>query len=182
MKQLIIIDCQHDFIDGTLACHDASLAVENIINYCHEHPAMEVMYSLDWHKPTNHSFKINGGIWPVHCVQNEWGSQLDERFDSLNERQKPQVSNKFYKGQVDEVEEYSAFYAKNEEGEVLNDLSDSHVMIAGIASEFCVMETIRELINDNKKVTVLKSGLGYVDPEGHMKALAEYEALGAKIV
>lgn len=180
MKQLIVIDCQYDFIEGSLATHKGVEAVETIVQFLHDHPAMEVFYSLDWHRPTNKSFKVNGGIWPIHCVQNERGSELDIIFDGLNDRQRPQASNRYYKGEDDETEEYSAFYAKNKENQVLNEKVDDHVMIAGIASEYCVLETIKELRNAGKKVTVLRDGLGYVDPVDHERVLKEYETLGVE--
>ena len=81
-------------------------------------------------------------------------------------------------GENDEVEEYSAYFARKNTGVMLNEVVDSHVMVAGIASEFCVLETIRELVASGKKVTVLKDGLGYVDSEGHSRALSEYVNLG----
>ena len=58
-----------------------------LLSFLNEHPAMEVMYSLDWHQPTNKSFKVNGGIWPVHlCSKRTWAQELDPRFDHLNRK------------------------------------------------------------------------------------------------
>lgn len=183
MKQLIIIDCQNDFITGTLACHDAPEAVEHIIDYLNEHEDVEVFYSQDWHSPTNGSFEVNGGIWPIHCVANTDGSALSDEFSKKlkYEHHMPSVNNSYLKGKDDLIEEYSAFYATNKDGKVLFEQLNDKVLIAGIASEYCVLETIKELRKRDTKVTALKKGLGYVDPKTHKKALKEYKELGVKI-
>ena len=62
MDHLIIVDCQYDFIDGSLACSHSREAVRNIIAFANAND-VECMYTSDWHSKTNKSFKINGGIW-----------------------------------------------------------------------------------------------------------------------
>ena len=79
-----------------------------------------------------------------------------------------------------DVEEYSTFYATNKDGQILFEQLEKEVVIAGIASEYCVLETTKELIKAGHTVTVLKDGLGYVDEETHQKALQEYESLGVQ--
>lgn len=182
MKQLLVIDCQNDFIDGSLACIYAPQAISYIVDFIEKHPEVDVFYSLDWHQRTNHSFKEFGGIWPVHCVENEEGSELHELFDTLNEKQRPKVDNKFYKGQDDVVEEYSAFNAKSELGERLVDQINDSLMVCGIASEYCVKETVRELLAIGKKIVLLAEGLGYVDEKTHQLAMAEYREWGVELI
>lgn len=175
MKQIIVIDCQHDFIEGTLACHYADEAVKKIVDYV-DHNECQVFYSLDWHTYTNESFLRNGGIWPDHCVQNTWGASLDARFFLLES--KPNQENCYYKGKEDTVEEYSAYYAINRDGKVLHEKINDEVIVCGIASEYCVMETVRELLKGNKRVSLLRGGLGYVDLATHKEALKIYDQLG----
>ena len=67
MDDLIIVDCQYDFIDGTLACAHSHEAVAWLVDFINTHE-VRVLYTSDWHSETNGSFKKNGGIWPVHCV------------------------------------------------------------------------------------------------------------------
>ena len=182
MKQLIVIDCQNDFISGSLACHHAEEAVSTIIEYLNANDDTRVFYSQDWHSESNKSFTENGGIWPVHCVANQSGSALSDEFSKhlKNNHHQPDVSNKYMKGQDDDVEEYSTFYATNKDGQILFEQLEKEVVIAGIASEYCVLETTKELIKAGHTVTVLKDGLGYVDEETHQKALQEYESLGVQ--
>lgn len=67
MDSLVIVDCQYDFIDGSLACSGSHEAVAYLIDFINRHE-VEVLYTSDWHSPTNQSFTVNGGIWPIHCV------------------------------------------------------------------------------------------------------------------
>lgn len=184
MKKMIVIDCQNDFISGTLACHKAERAVDTIIDYLNEKEVDQVYYSLDWHNLENQSFEVNGGIWPVHCVANTWGSALSDEFEKKikKEKLKPSLVNNYYKGKDDRIEEYSAFYAQNKDGDVLFEQIDQEVVIAGIASEYCVLETIKELVNRGVKVKALKKGLGYVDKETHKEALETYKELGVELI
>ena len=76
MDSLVIVDCQYDFIDGTLACKHSHEAVEAIIHFLNTHE-VKALYTSDWHRPSNQSFKRNGGIWPDHCVQGTKGAELD---------------------------------------------------------------------------------------------------------
>ena len=105
MKSLIVVDCQYDFIDGSLACENAESAVKRIIRYINDND-LRVFYSMDWHSRYNRSFKVNGGIWPEHCVQGERGARIHEDFFKLVEKDeaRPSDENVFYKGMDDEID------------------------------------------------------------------------------
>ena len=105
MDSLVIVDCQYDFIDGSLACSGSHEAVAYLINFINRHE-MEVLYTSDWHSPANRSFKVNGGIWPIHCVAGEKGSALDRHFfaDIIDVKNRPNEENIFHKGMDDIVE------------------------------------------------------------------------------
>lgn len=181
--QLIVVDCQYDFITGSLACLNAIDAIDWIIKYIN-HNDVEVFYSMDWHNKTNKSFVENGGIWPPHCVKNTKGSKLHKDFYEkiLDNRNKPNVENMYYKGKDDFVEEYSVYNALNERGETLSTNINEKVIITGIASEFCVRESVLEFLNDKKEVYIISQALGYVKEEEHKKNLQELLILGAKLI
>ena len=141
MDDLIIVDCQYDFIDGTLACAHSHEAVAWLVDFINTHE-VRALYTSDWHSETNGSFKKNGGIWPVHCVAGSEGAALDPSFarDIKRSANRPSKENLFLKGLRDDVEEYSAFHGMNAEGKALHDVASSHVYVGGIASEYCVKE------------------------------------------
>lgn len=174
---LIVVDCQNDFIDGTLACLNANEAVDKIIESYDEN--MNVYYTSDFHPKDHMSFVEQGGTWPPHCVAGTWGAELSEKFK--DSKFVPNAEDTFYKGRNADVEEYSGFDAKNDEGEYLKDKIGDKVYVAGIASEFCVRETALAFKNYGKEVVVLKDMLGYVNEEEHLKNIAELEELGITV-
>ena len=56
MITLIIVDCQNDFITGTMAMEGAKEAVEEIKNYIKSHKKEidRIIFTAQWH-PYNHS-------------------------------------------------------------------------------------------------------------------------------
>lgn len=172
---LLVVDCQHDFVEGSLACQHSHEAIDNIIQYINKNPEIFVAYSLDWHSMTNESFKRNGGIWPDHCVQNSQGAKLDSAFTEkiINPAQRPQADNCFYKGQDDKVEEYSAFNAKRADGAALHEILPEEVRVAGLASEYCVRESALALNAAGFNARVMPEAVGYVDKAEHLKNLQD---------
>ncbi len=178
---LILVDCQHDFIDGTLACAHGEEAAAYLAAFLNAHP-VRALYTADWHSPANRSFRENGGIWPVHCVAGTRGAALAEVFAETvqDEANRPSGRNTFRKGRDDEVEEYSAFGGVNDAGERLGDVASPHVYVGGIASEYCVRETVLALLASGRTVTVLPEGLAWVSEEDHEKNLADLRERGVR--
>ena len=83
MKTLIIVDFQYDFCNpnGTLYVPGAEEAEEAIVKHIQEDDEIgNVVFTLDWH-PSNHcSFIINGGQWPVHCLQYSEGASISQKI------------------------------------------------------------------------------------------------------
>ena len=182
MDDLVIVDSQYDFIDGSLACAHAKEAVAFLVSFANAHD-VRVLYTSDWHNPTNGSFTGNGGIWPVHCVAGTHGAALSEEFSKIvKEENRPQPGNIFLKGRADDVEEYSAFAGKTEKGLALSETVSSHVYVGGIASEYCVRETVLSLLAAGHSVTLLTEGLGWVAEADHKKSVADLAQRGAEIL
>ncbi len=183
MKDLLVVDCQYDFIDGTLACGNAENAIANIIGLINANPDAKVYYSADWHDEKHCSYIQNGGVWVVHCQAGTHGAEIHEDFYAkiLNPQQRPNEANIFYKGTDISREEYSAFEAKNRSGEVLSQVIGNEVSVCGIASEFCVRESVLALLNSGRKVELLRDCVAWVDEAGHVKNISELENLGVKI-
>lgn len=57
MKTLIIVDAQVDFISGSLACKGSDEALKHLVKLIESSPDMAVVYTADWHSPTNGSFE-----------------------------------------------------------------------------------------------------------------------------
>ena len=183
MKDILVVDCQYDFIDGSLACAHSEEAVKNIINFINANPSAKVFYSADNHSPKHCSYIPNGGTWPVHCQAGTHGAELHSSFftDIINPAQRPNESTIYYKGENDSLEEYSAFNAKNKAGKEICDVIGQDVLVCGIASEFCVRESVLALKDSGRKIEVPESMLAWVDGEGHKKNIAELSAMGVSV-
>ena len=75
---LVVVDVQNDFADpsGSLYVREG----EQVVPVVNAEIAQAVaagaltVYTQDWHPPHTPHFKQDGGIWPVHCVEDTWGS------------------------------------------------------------------------------------------------------------
>ena len=185
MTELLVVDCQYDFIDGSLACGHSVEAVDNIVDFINSHPDIKVYYSADFHSPNHCSYSQNGGTWPVHCQANTRGAEIHENFYNdvkvKNPSQRPNENNIFYKGQNDSLEEYSAFEAKNKLGQKLCDIIGENIIVCGIASEFCVRESVLALLKSGRNVEIIANSLSWVDEENHKKNINELKSMGVKI-
>ncbi|WP_108831551.1 isochorismatase family protein [Aedoeadaptatus coli] len=183
MKTLIIVDAQVDFISGSLACKGSDEALKHLVELIESNPDMAVIYTADWHSPTNGSFEKNGGIWPVHCVENTEGAGLYQGFYSLSrEDARPNDKNTFKKGRRDDVEEYSGCLGTNADGDVLKEYVTGDILVAGFASEYCVRETLLGLREEGLNAALYLPGVAYVDEKDHEKNIADLKDKGIEIV
>lgn len=178
---IVVVDMLYDFIDGSLACRHAQEAVKVAKSEIERSVAVEkdfpVLFILD-HHPSNHSsFREFGGIWPAHCV-------MDTRGGEIHDDLKPFVRDDlcFYKGCEATKEQYSGFEGVSDKGQslksCLQSLEVKSVIVVGIATEYCVKATCMDLLTNGFKVSVVADALAYVDIDGHLKTLAEFEEAG----
>lgn len=174
MITLIIVDCQNDFISGSLKVKGASKAVESIKDFIQEHKKEidKIVFTVDWH-PVNHvSFKQNGGSFPSHCVQFTPGACIEPKLLKFVHGLgiNYEVSTK---GTIQEVEEFGAFsdieYVSDYLGSrfyfdsIVTVDADSEFIICGIAGDYCVKETIENLINAEIYPSIYLKGIASID-------------------
>ncbi|UCE62796.1 MAG: isochorismatase family protein, partial [Nitrospirota bacterium] len=76
---LILVHLQNDFCPGgalPVAEGDAIIPLINRYISLFQSEGLPVIATRDWHPPNHSSFKEQGGIWPVHCVQGSRGAQF----------------------------------------------------------------------------------------------------------
>ena len=176
----LVVDMLYDFIDGSLACGHSEEAVEEVVKYINEHPEQEVIYITDCHPANHSSFVEFGGIWPPHCVEGTRGGAIHESFYKKveNPANRPDPArNIFRKGCKQDEEQYSGFESVNSNGVALKDYANRDVVISGIATEYCVYNTVSEFLKSGRNVELLLEGLGYVDYEGHKKTIKELRGM-----
>lgn len=185
---LVIVDPQNDFIEGgALPVNGGKKALDWIADClrCKRYVFDYILITLDTHHKSNLAFKnpdtkllkslyseIQVDKWPEHCIKDTHGWEIyDELWRVLNEHGYIQENRVFYflKGEEDDKEAYSAFHYKGgEEIEYnvntlnFNLLLDSDIYFAGLAEDYCVLETIKSVIELTKgfsnSYTLLKQG------------------------
>lgn len=165
---LILVDFQKDFISGTLAVKGAESALEHTLKLLESGKVGRVIFTLDWH-PFNHcSFKENGGQWPIHCVQHTEGALIYPQL--LNACTQNNIFYEFaYKGMISDKEEYGAF-SNIGVGRYEVDLDDNitidrntPLIICGIAGDYCVLETIKNLEAIWNNLQIFIPGIASID-------------------
>lgn len=174
-SKLAIIDPQGDFTDGSLPVLGA-VAIYPILNKLMTHFKKSDTYvSADTHSPTNKSFKIHGGTWPVHCVVGTPGQAFYKDLALTGEET---IINK---GENDDVEEYSACNAK-----FINLLKESgatDVAVGGLATDYCVKATVLDLLKNGFKAHLILDACAGVNikSDDSKDAIAEMAASGAVV-
>ena len=157
MKALIVVDMQNDFITGALAVPGAKNLIKPIADKVREakKAGWLVIYSMDWHPISHVSYDINGGSWPIHCLQDSWGAKIPrELVEALQDVKAYEI----LKGTYSEQEQYSAYTPDMEK--VLIENYVSAIEVCGLAAEYCVKETIADLRNDGYWVRPLNDLIG----------------------
>ncbi len=157
---LIVVDMQIDFMpSGALPVPDGDKIVPVLNEYIElfERRGLPVFFTRDWH-PENHiSFKGHGGIWPPHCVQNTEGACFHPDL-------RMPLDNKFIisKGTSQDFDAYSGF-----QGTVLEDLLRERgirrVFVGGVATDYCVKNTVLGALNLGFGALLLLDGIKGVD-------------------
>jgi nicotinamidase/pyrazinamidase len=184
---LLVVDVQNDFADpaGSLYVRDGELVVPVITQEIARAQASHayVVYSQDWHPASTPHFLKDGGIWPVHCVQGSWGAELHPDLAVVG----PVVQKGVY-GE----DGYSAFSMRDpRSGSMsvtrLDDELKTHgigrLVVCGLATDYCVVETVLDAKNRGYAVEVLSAGIRAVElePGDGERAIARMGAARADI-
>jgi nicotinamidase/pyrazinamidase len=178
-RALVVVDVQNDFCpDGSLAVPDGDKVVGPLNRLIEEFLSKGemVVKSRDWHPAQTKHFAAYGGIWPVHCVQNTEGAEFHQ--DLIDDERIVVVS----KGLGDE-DCYSAFDGTNLT-EQLCESGVEELWVGGLATDYCVKNTVLDGLKKGFKVKAIKEAMRAVDiQEGDGKrAIEEMKKAGAEIV
>jgi nicotinamidase/pyrazinamidase len=178
---LLIVDVQNDFCEGgALAVAGSEQAVAALNHYLDAAVAqgVPVYVSRDWHPAITSHFKTYGGPWPVHCVHGTRGARFHPGLHV------PADAIVITKGESQESPGYSAFEGRTTEGksfrEELRERGIGHLVVGGLATDYCVKHSVLDAIAAGLKVTILEDAIAGVRAEDSAAALAEMLASGAR--
>jgi len=175
---LILVDIQKDFLPGgALPVPEGDKVIEPANRYIElfQKAKAPIFATRDWH-PRNHiSFKENGGPWPPHCVQNTEGAEF---ADDLKLPPEVFIINK---GDRAEFDAYSGFQGTLLE-DILRERGVKRIFVGGLATEYCVLNTILGGLNLGFQVFWLKDASKGLGPEGEKLAEEKMLSEGAVAV
>ena len=184
---LLVVDVQNDFADpsGSLYVRDGEQVVRVANRQISEatEAGAYVVYSQDWHPESTPHFATEGGTWPVHCVIGSWGAMFHPDLRVAGD-----VVHKGDQG----ADGYSAFSERDPlSGEtaptILERLLQEHgverLMICGLATDYCVVETVLDGRRLGYAVDVLADGIRAVDrrPGDGDRAIDRMREAGATV-
>jgi len=173
-----MVDCQRDFLPGgALAVPDGDQVIEPLQAAAEE--ADLVIASRDWHPKDHASFDVNGGPWPVHCVQETKGAQIHPKIRKL-------AKHIISKGMDPKREAYSAFAGETLRPKAyLEDiLKENHirrVLVGGLALDVCVGYTALDASALGYHTIVLIDASRAVDPAEEAKMLNIFKPAGVLV-
>lgn len=174
---LIVVDVQKDFLPGgNLGVPDGNAVVPVMNQYLkHFRQAKLPLYATrDWHPEGHCSFKPQGGPWPPHCVA---GSEGAEFADDLDLQDDVSVISKATSVEKDA---YSGFEG-TDLAHRLRKRKVSRLFIGGLATDYCVFNTVKDALGEGFEVLLLEDGVRGVDVNAgdSEKAIEKMHALGA---
>ncbi len=181
---LLIIDVQNDFCPGGSLAVPQGDAVVPVVNRCIDLFSREnlpIIASRDWHPVKTCHFREFGGLWPPHCVQVTPGARFHPDLHL------PEGAVIVSKGMDPERNDYSAFRAMDprgmELGQILREKGISHLYVAGLATDYCVKESVLDALRLGMEITVISDGIRGVElREGDVeRAIGEMVAAGAEL-
>ncbi len=175
---LIAVDVQNDFLPGgSLAVPEGDAVVPALNRYLAAFGAraLPVFATRDWH-PQNHcSFKAQGGIWPPHCVAATSGAEFAPNLAL------PPAATVVSKAVTAEADSYSGF-GGTELAARLRSAGAKRLYIGGLATDYCVLNTVKDALAEGFEVLLLTDAIRAVDvkPGDGARAQAQMRQLGAR--
>ncbi|HEX3254331.1 MAG TPA: bifunctional nicotinamidase/pyrazinamidase [Gaiellaceae bacterium] len=187
MDALLIVDFQNDFTPGGALPVAEGNEIAGPINALLDRFEL-VIATRDWHPGEHGSFvgvpldsdawrgADPPSIWPVHCVAGTPGAELHPDLE------RAKVDVVLDKGQDPNSQGYSAFQ-DTRLGDLLRERGVDRLFVAGLATDYCVKNTVLDARREGFDVIVVEDAVRGVDvePGDSERALEQMEAAGARL-
>ena len=193
---LVIIDLQNDFCaGGALAVPGADAVLPVVNSLIAAFP--RVFFTQDWHPRGHVSFASSHPdarafsrialpygeqiLWPDHCIAGTHGAAFHPALVI------PADATVVRKGVHTGIDSYSAFFENDRTTPVgldalLREADVCELVLAGLATDFCVLHTALDARSLGYEVTVIESGCRGIDADGSLAAAwARMERAGVRI-
>lgn len=183
---LLIVDVQNDFADPTGSLYvrggEEVVPVANAEIARATAAGSRVFYTQDWHPESTAHFAKDGGVWPVHCVMNTWGAELHPDLV---------VDGPIVRKGSNGEDGYSGFTMRDpvsgetvptELAAYLEQAGVTRLVLAGLATDYCVKSTALDARAHGYPITVLQNGVRAVELQAGDGDRAVEEMLGAGVL
>jgi nicotinamidase/pyrazinamidase len=171
---LLIVDVQNDFLPGgNLAVPHGDMVVTALNRYLNVFymQNLPVYATRDWHPAQHCSFLAQGGPWPPHCVANTSGAAIAASL------QLPPATVTISKATTEKQDAYSGFQGTDLHRK-LHASRIRRLFIGGLATDYCVLNTVRDALKLGYEVFLLADAIRAVDVQPGDGLRAEKEMLG----
>lgn len=171
---LLVVDMQNDFCPGGALPIDQGDKCVPVLNEWIEAAQLKnlpIYLSRDWHPIGHMSFKVSGGKWPEHCLQDSKGAAFHSGLKV------PDDAIKVTKGTRFDKDQNSAF----DDTGLLQDCQRTGVRrlwIGGLALDVCVLATALDGKKAGFDVHLIKSATRPVTIEGGQQAIEDMRRAG----
>lgn len=177
---LLIVDVQNDFLPGgSLAVARAEEVIAPLNGYLalFARRALPVFATRDWHPVQHCSFREQGGPWPQHCVAGSPGARFAAALLL------PESAIVVDKATRPDADAYSGF-AGTELADRLHALGVRRLFVGGLATDYCVQNTVRDALRLGYAVLLLRDAVRAVDaaPGDGENAIARMLEAGAAAI
>ena len=132
---------------------------------------------------------IDQKLWPAHCIQGSWGSELHPELKVVDEATDKMKRRVVYtkKGCKSDIDSYSAFFDNCKLNETplnsdLRKLGVTDIYLCGVAADVCVAATSADGLSLNYRVIYVEDACRGVDPKDIVEQKKRLVSQGAIMV
>ena len=187
-KILVCIDCQNDFITGSLRNEEAIKAVPKIVDKIRNFNGAAIYVTRDTHTADYLKTREGKNLPVEHCIKASWGWQIEDNIQAaLNDAElrrvkvvyidKPTIGSHALADSISSTVDYASRLEK----ETFN----PEVEVVGFCTDICVVSNtlmIKERLYDRATVKVDSSCCAGVTPELHESALNVMKSCQIEII
>jgi nicotinamidase/pyrazinamidase len=177
---LVVVDVQNDFLPGgSLAVPGGNTVVAPLNAWIAGFAAdgLPVVATRDWHPPNHCSFAAQGGAWPSHCVAGTAGANFAPMLAL------PPNALVVSKATAAEADAYSGFTCTDLHAH-LQSLGIKRLFVGGLATDYCILNTVRDALLLGYAVMLLVDCIRAVDmkPGDGERAIVAMREAGAVLL
>ncbi len=172
-KILVVIDCQNDFITGSLRNEEAIKKVPNIVKKITDNDWDEIIVTQDTHEDNYLETREGKNLPVVHCIKYTDGWKINEDIDRA-------IKDAKFNRNINVVYVHKPTFGSKTLRDIITEdfkyfkTDDLQITFVGFCTDICVVSNVllvKEALYEDANITVDSSCCAGVTPESHEAAL-----------